>query len=343
MNRPKVITLSDSYFCTKIINKYQNVKRNPFRFPMMIFYRNAGSILKKIKMSISLQLYFHIHNPNVSSYLIVRSVQDMRRLFSWYRVEKFIPQFIGKSSLLGGLQIANRVFSWIRRETVGILLRAGPIPLKNIPVVFLMQSIFPQIKKRTLALNKILQSSFSGEAGGSYPQTAYDALSLLETANRRILSYRDYIGIYPAGRREKVSKYSTPQYKSPTILPQTNLSLGRSEAFQDRMTLNKPFMHYNFVSAVASDANAKGGRTAFKADGEDFYFYKPRRIEEEVEEIKRIVVETKGVVEEKSVSNDLQRDIELRIKRQFDVDRISDHVYQNIERKIRMERERRGL
>lgn len=343
MNRSKVITLSHSYFYRKIINKYQNVKRNPFRFPMIIFYRNAGSILKKINMSISLQLYFHIHNPNVSSYLIVKSVQDMRRLFSWFRVEKFIPQFIGKSSLLGGLQIANRVFSWIRRETVGRLLHAGRIPLKSIPVVFLMQSIFPQIRKRTLALNKILESSFSGAAAGSYPQTAYDAFSFLETANRRILSYRDYVGIYPAGRRENVSKYSAPQYKSPTILPQINLLLGKSESFQDRMTLSKPFMHYNFVSGVGSNANAKGGRTAFKTDGEDFYFYKQRRIEEEVEEIKRIVVETKGVVEEKSVSNDFQRDIDLRIKRQLDVNRISDQVYQNIERRIRMERERRGL
>ncbi len=328
MNRPKVITLSDSHFYRKIINKYQNVKSNRFRFPMMIFYRNAGSILKKINMSISLQLYFHTHNPNVSFYLAVKSVQDMRRLFSWFRVEKFIPQFIGKSSLLGGLQIANMVFSWIRRETVGRLLHAGRIPLKSIPMVFLMQSIFPQIRKRTLAPNKILVSSFSGPKAGYYPQPAYNVFSSREAVNRQLLSYRNY---------------SVFEYKSPTILPQINSPLGKNETFQDRMTLSKPFMHYNFVSGVASNANAKGGKTAFKTDIEDFYFYKQRRIEEEVEEIKRIVVETKGAVEEKPVSNDFQRDIDLRIKRQLDVNRISDQVYQNIERRIRMERERRGL
>jgi hypothetical protein len=82
-------------------------------------------------------------------------------------------------------------------------------------------------------------------------------------------------------------------------------------------------------------------RTVFNKDSENFYFHRRQNIEQEVEEIKKIVVETKEAVAVNSTSTNYPG--EMDIKRHLDINRISDQVYQNIERRVRMERERRGL
>lgn len=74
---------------------------------------------------------------------------------------------------------------------------------------------------------------------------------------------------------------------------------------------------------------------------QNFYFRNQRKIEQEVEEIKKIVVETKASVT--ATNHFSPKDWDRAIKQQLDINRISDHVYQNIERRIRIERERRGL
>jgi Icc-related predicted phosphoesterase len=100
------------------------------------------------------------------------------------------------------------------------------------------------------------------------------------------------------------------------------------------MVVNKPY-HYNFgVDTV----NITKRRTGLKTGNEIFYFHNQRKIEQEVEEIKRIVVETKEVMKERPIS---LRD--MGIKQHLDINRLSDQVYQNIEQRIRIERERRGL
>ncbi|MCF6155900.1 MAG: hypothetical protein E3K36_11750 [Candidatus Brocadia sp.] len=77
--------------------------------------------------------------------------------------------------------------------------------------------------------------------------------------------------------------------------------------------------------------------------GQNLYFHNQRKIEQEVEEIKKIVVETKEAVQDTSFSKHFPTDMDKAIKQHLDINRISDQVYQNIERRIRIERERRGL
>lgn len=75
---------------------------------------------------------------------------------------------------------------------------------------------------------------------------------------------------------------------------------------------------------------------------ESLYFHNQRnKIEQEVEDIRRVVVETKEAVEEKKHHS--PKDMSMAIKQHLDINRISDQVYQNIERRIRIERERRGM
>ncbi len=75
----------------------------------------------------------------------------------------------------------------------------------------------------------------------------------------------------------------------------------------------------------------------------NLYFHNQRGMEQKFEDIKKIVVETKEAVRETSFSNYFQNDMDKAIKQHLDINRISDQVYQKIERRIRIERERKGI
>lgn len=96
----------------------------------------------------------------------------------------------------------------------------------------------------------------------------------------------------------------------------------------------------NFGSAAANPIVSPVS-TVFKAESENFYFHSQQMIEKELNEIKKNIVETKEAVKEKSVPD--RSSMDMDIKKHFDINRLSDQVYRNIEQRIRIERERRGL
>ena len=132
---------------------------------------------------------------------------------------------------------------------------------------------------------------------------------------------------------------SVLERKSPATLHPVNFLPNNNEAIKFSMPLNKTFKGNK--ESNASDSTISWKRMVFDKNIEDFYFHKRQNIEQEVEEIKRIVVETKEALAVKSTSTNYPG--EMDIKRHLDINRISDQVYQNIERRVRMERERRGL
>jgi len=91
--------------------------------------------------------------------------------------------------------------------------------------------------------------------------------------------------------------------------------------------------------------NSGHGKPAYVQNGynykirpESLVFQDQGHIEQEIEQIKRTIIETKRSVSEKKVPVFG----EAEIKKYLDINRISSQVYQNIERTIRIERERRG-
>lgn len=76
----------------------------------------------------------------------------------------------------------------------------------------------------------------------------------------------------------------------------------------------------------------------YKIRNENLVFRDQKRVEQEIEQIKKTLIETKKSVSEKTIPVFGESDI----KKYLDINRISSQVYQNIERTIRMERERRG-
>ena len=152
---------------------------------------------------------------------------------------------------------------------------------------------------------------------------------------QRLRRWKENIGGYPPEL----------EHKSPAILPQVNSLLNNrsDKTFQNWTTVNKPLMkhyHYHFGSNAANSITPHT-RTPFKAESEDIYFYHQTKIDQEIKEIKKIVVETKDAVKEKSLSSYSPMDIEIR--QHLDLSCLTDQVYQMLERKIEIERERRGL
>lgn len=75
--------------------------------------------------------------------------------------------------------------------------------------------------------------------------------------------------------------------------------------------------------------------------GAELVFNRQRQTEFELEELKKVVVQAREKAAERAPSSALP--LEAEIKKQIDVERITDQVYRNIERRIRREREMRGV
>lgn len=73
----------------------------------------------------------------------------------------------------------------------------------------------------------------------------------------------------------------------------------------------------------------------------DLYFHDQGWTEREIKELRKMVEETKEAVKE--TNHHSHEEFDAVIKQHLDINRISDQVYRNIERRIRTERERRGL
>ncbi|NOY65339.1 MAG: hypothetical protein GXO97_08105 [Nitrospirae bacterium] len=332
-DKDRGIAMSDLYFHQKVVNKYRLNKTNPFGFPVMLFYKNRGHVLsQKNNMNILLQL--HLHKQDMMS-ITVKGIQEIKRLFSCFMTEKLIPQ--------------------------SVLLSAVHFSAKKKSIFFFIQSML----SRTGNINTMLQPSFSATDAFFYLQRACNISSYSERLfnfgkNVQVINPQAQVTSFQRLSKTpsiKRTYHSGFEYKIPAMFSQVNLLLDNkardninkdlfNKTFQNWTTVNKPLIkHHHYSFGIGSDninyISARQ-RTAFKMDGEDnFYFHKQRKMEEEFEELKKIVIETKEAVAEKPASTHSLSDMD--IKQYFDINRISDQVYHNIERRIRIERERRGL
>lgn len=107
--------------------------------------------------------------------------------------------------------------------------------------------------------------------------------------------------------------------------------------FQDRRITGRPLMKFNInVSGPEPSASIE---KKYSFNNEKIHYQDKGQIKQEIEEIKKIMMETKESVESMTMRPSGQEDVKPKV----DINRISDMVYQNIERSIRMERERRGM
>jgi hypothetical protein len=82
-------------------------------------------------------------------------------------------------------------------------------------------------------------------------------------------------------------------------------------------------------------------RPAIGTPAELLYFNDQRNVEQEIKEVKKIAIDAREAVRERSES--IQPSVDTDLKKHLDVHWLSDQVYQNIEQRIRIEKERRGI
>lgn len=279
----------------------------------------------------------------------------MRRVVSWFRDEKLLPQSMLKPVLLKSIRSMDRILPGIQQETASRLFPIPHNPANTISEVSFLQSVLSRTGKMLPSLSKAVAQSSSKTRAAFYPQAAHN-LSLPDGAsNRQRLSSGNFVQILK------------PQIY--TILSQDNSLLNNRSlfninkdpyirTFQNWTISNKPFIkhyQYNSGSDFAIPVTSRR-RPLFNSSDEPLYplrkktlsgfssneifFRNQRKIEQEFEEIKKVMVETKEAVAERPVAT---RSIDTDIKKHLDINRISDQVYQNIERRIRIERDLRGM
>ena len=99
-----------------------------------------------------------------------------------------------------------------------------------------------------------------------------------------------------------------------------------------------PLMKFNNNVPVSGPAASIKEKKSFNLNAGNFHYRDNGQITQEIENIKKIMIETK-----ESVKSIAMRPSHEDDKPKVDMNRISDKVYQNIERSIRMERVRRGM
>ncbi len=165
----------------------------------------------------------------------------------------------------------------------------------------------------------------SVEGGARHISRDYVKISEPQVSFKPVSSWQ-----YLSAKKESIREYHyLLQHKSPAILSQAG-------TLSNHASDNKPYLKNN-VHKFTFSAPADQKRNSFNVENQNFIFNKQGKIEQEVEEIKKIVVETKKVALEKPVPPRNTGEGKL------DINRIANEVYQNIERRIRIEKERRGI
>ncbi|HSE42652.1 MAG TPA: hypothetical protein VLH08_17925, partial [Acidobacteriota bacterium] len=140
-------------------------------------------------------------------------------------------------------------------------------------------------------------------------------------------------------RKSSASDLMTVSDRHLNVLRQ---SLKYSTSIADRPTsIARDLLHSNHIRNSVSDLHRSFTMRELVPFKQDLYFQTTRLLDKHVEEIRRTVMETKEVVIENSRTTSSANT--TATKAYLNVDQISDQVYQNLERRIRTERERRGM
>ncbi|AKB18666.1 hypothetical protein [Methanosarcina sp. WWM596] len=313
-----------------------------------------------------------LNKQNVVSSVIVKNIPVIREMFSGLNTEKNILQPIVKSKSTPNINDVTNVFltelkiPGVHRAVSG-LIPAEQISANRISVVSFLKSIVFRTGNIKNKSNKTLNPLFLGLDAALYQQTPKSIYHDSVAVNHQILNYGNNSNIFSHRffgerinyRSLKVVRISTVineenslknrsvfEHKSPVILLQDNLLFNTIHGVNrlffnelNQVTVNKPFINNYYGSSEQDSSGSVQNTYACKAGIVGLHFQEPRSLEQEIKQIKEIVLETKKSVSQKTTSSPGEADI----KRHLDINRISDQVYQNIERTIRMERERRGF
>ena len=330
-----MMTVVDSHFHQNIINRYRKGKINIFRSPLLIFLKNKRRISSlKINVNALVNIFNKISKIFAEN---TKNAHGKNSLLSLIRIKHLIQQSIFRWYPLEG-DHTDRIFLFQYHEKERMQDRGHiwPAGMQNVHLV----------------LNNRTQSTSS-----FYPEAVYKVL--LQGADQPISQYlKSQHGLQNIQR----FSYNTGQHftKTITIPDKTDVpsSIIRNiyQMVNNRTqfaSLLYPEAVYKVILQGAEQTFEKHqysepagislfpDRPSISTAGEFLYFNDQRNIEQEIEEVKKITIDTREELRERSTSFHPLGDIDL--KKHLDVHWLSDKVYQNIEQRIRIEKERRGL
>lgn len=358
------IILSGSKFYQNIMDKYWIRKMNSFRFPSMILFKNKRNFsMQKINLDIFMK--FFMNNRNIeSSAFFSKNVNNIKKIYSWW-IEKFLQKYILKSYSLKISRIEKEQLSMDTLRIISGIL-TSPAPVKKISAISSIKPVFSKVENNTaIAWNTTIYPLFSSPSAVIHPQVNHNVSRLDKTLNYMFINPNYHMQITKMQGKSSNSIERTEindnsiqtnpgQYQynhehttsvivpSVVLLPNNRIPAMKKDilnrTFQNYTTIFNGTLKYHTGPRSSPDSYAKNKIT----HGATLFFHNLQNMEE-IEEIKRTVSETKKAVLEASIKTSASRDMDVAIRRHLDLDRISNQVYQNIERRIRTERERRGL
>ena len=330
-----MITVADSHFHQKIINRYRKGKINVFRSPLLIFLKNKRRISSlKINVNALVNIFNKISKIFAEN---AKNVYGKNSLLSLIRIKHLIQQPIFRRYPLEG-DHTDRIFLFQYHEKERIQDRGHVWPAG-------MQNVHLVLNNRTHST-----SSF-------YPEAVYKVF--LQGADQPISQYlkpeygSQSIQHFPYNTGHHFTKIKSIQNKrdiSSSIIRNIHQMMNNRIQFASSFypeAVYKVFLQgaeqtfENHQYSEPAGISLFHDKPSISTAGEFLYFNDQRNIEQEIEEVKKIAIDTREELREQSSSINPLGDIDL--KKYFDVHWLSDQVYQNIEQRIRIEKERRGL
>lgn len=342
LKRGSLITLSDMSFNEKIIRKYWQNKINCL--PTMIFSNKKQSALSQIT-NMNFLIQFHFLNKiktivpqfmkvlifpksvaltKSSAILIIRKIFKINELSS----SKIIMLWLDSIALGSGKAYSTSSGGTVNRHS---LTYGGNLLIQNLKTAPI-KSIVKQVKTELYAQNKSLLNIFNDAI---YMQASCNFSSSFWMLSRPLMDIRPIhvtTGQYPS--TQNIEKHRSMTFIK-SVFKSANGTLIESTDNNNSVTFIKPTIKQD-ISKYASNTSKLTSleeNYIFK-DSENFYFQDNRKIEQALDQIKRIAVEVEETLTKKSMSGDTQR--------QVDVSQISDKVYQMIDYRLKIEKERRS-
>ena len=404
----------DQHFHQKIVSRYQRGKRNLFKFPLLIFFRNRG----------------HVPSLGINMDVVVRIINDHMKVFSKKNVQDrkdLVPilnlgQIIHQSGW-EGLPLENSPIDMMylladyEKERMLNSRNEWPACIRNIHVMLNKRKLSNVVFHPETIYNVSLKGTDQHVSQYSYPKLITNQIEQFYTEPGNIRNFKKaststirnvfrmaknrtrfndsfnpgtIYNVSLKGTDKHVLEYSIPNFitrSQQQNIPHAvnsygirrfstdseniqNFKMGSSSIIRNVQSMvdNRILFKIPFCSDVifnvsvhdtnqplvrnlklldervnpyqyASEPPATPKRSFF--DMGSVYFHDHRKIEQDIKQVKKIAIDTREAMRERSILSHHIGDMDM--KNHIDVHWLSDQVYHNIEQKIRIEKERRGL
>lgn len=328
MDKSNINTRSDPHFYKKIVNKYNVGKKKSFTCPILNFYKRSENVLSQ-RNNNRILIKFHIYNQNPTYF---KNFQGMKELLLPSTTEKFTPKLALSPYNLKNIQCVDQIIQRVQHESVLRLLSFRHSSMNRLAAVSSIKSLFSRVEN---AIKRTQYAFFPTITNTTYSQSAtifsdYRQINHPRRDHTQIESQTNINNLFNTPSQNWMNLYKYP------IMNHHNISSFNSHSITSQINNKQNLYANNDVSIILPKK-----RNTLQVNNENLVFHDPWDIEYNVDKIKKIVVETKKEVADKTTSAHSQMDMDL--KQHLDINDISEQVYQLIDRKIKIETERRGI